>query len=62
VFISEALEWLCGFHAVCSLWHWVINRKEKEWGRITGVWRWIEPRLPVGHMARSHTGGKSFRM
>jgi cytochrome b561 len=43
-FISDALEWLCGFHAAYSLWHWVINRK--EWGRIAGVWRWIEPRLP----------------
>jgi hypothetical protein len=42
-FISEALEWLCGFHAVYSLWHWAINRK--EWGRIAGVWRWIEPPL-----------------
>jgi cytochrome b561 len=42
--ISEALEWLCGFHAVYSLWHWMINRK--EWSRIAGVWRRIEPRLP----------------
>jgi|HubBroStandDraft_6_1064221.scaffolds.fasta_scaffold269594_2 hypothetical protein len=31
-FISEALEWWCGFHAVYSLWPWVINRK--EWSRI----------------------------
>jgi hypothetical protein len=43
-FISEALEWLCGFHAVYSLWPWVMNRK--EWVRIAGVWRRIEPRLP----------------
>jgi cytochrome b561 len=33
-FISDALEWLCGFHAVYSLWHWLVKRT--EWGKIAG--------------------------
>lgn len=35
-FISIALEWLCGFHVVYSLWHWLI--KKTQWGTIAGVW------------------------
>jgi cytochrome b561 len=35
-FIADALEWLCGFHAVCALWHWLIKRT--QWGRIAGFW------------------------
>ena len=34
-FISVALEWLCGFHAVYSLWCWLI--KKTQWGSIVGV-------------------------
>ena len=37
-FISDALEWLCGFHAVHMLWHWLI--KGTRWGTIAG--RWVE--------------------
>jgi cytochrome b561 len=33
-FISDALEWLCGFHAVYALWYWLI--KKTQWGRIAG--------------------------
>ena len=33
-FISDALEWLCGFHAVHMLWHWLI--KGTRWGTIAG--------------------------
>jgi cytochrome b561 len=35
-FISDALEWLCGFHAIYSLWHWLVRRT--QWGRIAGSW------------------------
>jgi hypothetical protein len=35
-FISVALEWLCGFHVVYSLWYWLI--KKTQWGGIAGAW------------------------
>jgi hypothetical protein len=35
-FVSDALEWLCAFHAVYALWHWVIKRT--QWGRLAGGW------------------------
>lgn len=35
-FISDTLEWLCGFHAVHMLWHWLI--KGTHWGTIAGSW------------------------
>jgi hypothetical protein len=35
-FISVALEWLCGFHVVYSLWYWPI--KKTQWGGIAGAW------------------------
>ena len=35
-FISDALEWLCGFHVVYSLWYWLIRRT--QWGRIARGW------------------------
>jgi cytochrome b561 len=35
-FISIALEWLCGFHVVYSLFYWLI--KGTKWGRIAGGW------------------------
>jgi cytochrome b561 len=35
-FISDALEWLCGFHAVSALWYWLVKRT--QWGRIAGAW------------------------
>ena len=33
-FISDAFEWLCGFHAVYALWYWLVKRT--QWGRIAG--------------------------
>ena len=27
-FISDALEWLCGFHAVYALWYWLVKRTQ----------------------------------
>jgi hypothetical protein len=35
-FISDALEWLCGFHAIYALWCWLVKRT--QWGRIAWVW------------------------
>jgi cytochrome b561 len=35
-FVSDALEWLCAFHATYALWHWVI--KKTQWGRTAGGW------------------------
>jgi cytochrome b561 len=35
-FISDALEWLCGFHAIYALWYWLVRRT--QWGRIAGLW------------------------
>ena len=58
-FISIALEWLCGFHVVYSLWYWLI--KKTQWGSIAGVWL-DRAAFAVGHVARSHTGGKNFRV
>jgi cytochrome b561 len=34
--ISDALEWLCGFHAFYALWFWLLRRT--QWGRIAGGW------------------------
>jgi hypothetical protein len=34
-FISDALEWLCGFHTVHMLWYWLI--KKTQWGSIARV-------------------------
>lgn len=36
-FVSDALEWLCGFHAVYALWHWRI--KGTPWGRTASLLR-----------------------
>lgn len=35
-FVSDALEWLCAFHALYALWHWVIKRT--QWGGIARAW------------------------
>ena len=35
-FVSDALEWLCGFHAAYSLWYWVIKRTQL--GGIAETW------------------------
>jgi cytochrome b561 len=34
--VSIALEWLCGFHVVYSLWYWLI--KKTRWGNNAGGW------------------------
>ena len=36
VFVSNALEWLCAFHAVYATWYWLIKRS--RWGRIAEGW------------------------
>jgi cytochrome b561-like protein len=58
-FISDALEWLCGFHAVYSLWYWLI--KKTHWGSIAGVW--LERTASAARrMATSQVRGKNFRL
>jgi hypothetical protein len=57
-FISDALEWLCGFHAAHMLWHWLI--KGTHWGTIAGSW--VErAAFAVGRVVASHSIGRSFR-
>jgi hypothetical protein len=57
-FISDALEWLCGVHAVHMLWQWLI--RGTHWGTIAGGW--VERAASaVGHVVASHGIGKSFR-
>jgi cytochrome b561 len=36
VFVSNALEWLCAFHAVYATWYWLIKRS--RWGPIAEGW------------------------
>jgi cytochrome b561 len=42
-FVSDALEWLCGFHAVYALWYWRI--RGAPWGRLQ-AFGWHVPCLP----------------
>jgi hypothetical protein len=35
-FISIALEWLCVFHVVYSVWYWLL--KKSRWGSIASAW------------------------
>jgi len=58
-FISDALEWLCGFHAVYSLWHWVIKRT--HWGRIAGG-SLERVASAAGRVGVLHLRGKNFRL
>lgn len=58
-FISDALEWLCGFHAVHMLWYWLI--KKTQWGSIAGVWLERAISAPVRKSA-SPLRGKIFRL
>jgi cytochrome b561 len=57
--ISIALEWLCGFHVVYSLWYWLI--KKTRWGSNISVW--LERTVSaVGRMTTLEVGGKNFRL
>jgi cytochrome b561 len=58
-FISDALEWLCGFHAVYALWYWRIGGT--QWGRTARVW--LERGVSAtSRMAASPLRGKNFRL
>jgi cytochrome b561 len=58
-FVSDALEWLCAFHAGYALWHWVI--KGTQWGRIAGGW--LEgTAAAASRVATSRFGAKNFRL
>jgi hypothetical protein len=58
-FISIALEWLCGFHAVYSLWYWLI--KKSQWGSIARAL--LERTLSAAcRKAPWQVGGKDFRL
>lgn len=57
--ISIALEWLCGFHVVYSLWYWLIRKT--PWGSNAGVWL-ERTASAVGRIATVQVGGKNFRL
>ena len=56
-FISIALEWLCGFHAVYSLWYWVINKT--RWGSIAEGW--LERTKSAARRTAARAGGTELR-
>ncbi len=58
-FVSDALEWLCAFHAVYALWYWRI--RGTQWGRTASVW--LERGVSAtSRMAASPLRGKNFRL
>jgi cytochrome b561 len=58
-FISNTLEWLCGFHAVYALWYWLAKRT--EWGRIAGDW--VERATSnAGRVGWSYLRGQKLRL
>jgi cytochrome b561 len=58
-FISDALEWLCAFHAMYALWYWRI--RGTQWGRTASVW--MERGVSAtSRMAASPLRGKNFRL
>jgi len=58
-FISDALEWLCGFHAVHSIWYWLVKRT--QWGRIAGGW--VERATSnAGRVGSSYLRGQKLRL
>jgi cytochrome b561 len=58
-FISDALEWLCAFHAVYALWYWRI--RGTQWGRTASVW--LERGVSAtSRMGASPRGGKNLRL
>ena len=56
-FISIALEWVCGFHVLYSLWYWLI--KGTKWGRIAGG-RLEGAAAAASRMATRRVGAKTF--
>jgi cytochrome b561 len=58
-FISDALEWLCAFHAVYALWYWVIKRT--QWGSIAGGWL-ERVASAADRVGVSHLMGRKFRL
>ncbi len=57
-FISDALEWLCGFHAAYALWYWRI--RETSWGKTATAW--LERGASAANrIATSRFTGKSAR-
>ena len=58
-FISDALEWLCAFHAVHALWYWRI--RGTQWGRTASVW--LERGVSAtSRVFASPLRGKTFRL
>ena len=58
-FVSDALEWLCGFHAAYALWDWEI--KGTKWGRVAGAW--LEGAVAAAsRAATSRLGARGFRL
>jgi hypothetical protein len=53
-FVSNALEWLCGFHAAYALWYWLIKERGGEKLQVSGLhgpsvrWSSQPRRLPEG--------------
>jgi cytochrome b561 len=58
-FVSDALEWLCAFHAAYSLWHWLI--KKTQWGRIAGGW-FERAASNAGRVGSSYFRGQKLRL
>jgi cytochrome b561 len=56
-FISDALEWLCGFHAIYALWYWLVKRT--QWGRIAGAWLY-RAASAAGRVGVLHLIGRKF--
>ena len=58
-FVSDALEWLCAFHAVYALWYWRI--RGTQWGKTANVW--LERGVSAtSRMAAWPLRGKNFRL
>ena len=58
-FVSDALEWLCGFHAVYALWSWRI--RGTPWGKTARLW--LERAVSAtSRMAVSPVRGRNSRL
>jgi len=57
--ISIALEWVCGFHAVYSLWYWLIKKTQR--GGVAGVWL-ERTTFAARRMVATQIIGKTFRL